>query len=91
MSFTEGKPPVPERTRLELDIRDLQNNAMQQAETAAAQGANLVTMAKAIERLSETVDHLNDTVQKAKGALIVIGVISGAIGTVVGFFVPHNK
>jgi methyl-accepting chemotaxis protein len=91
MSFTEGKPPVPERMRLEQDIRDLQNNALQQAETAAAQGANLVTMAKAIDRLNEAVDHLNDTVQKAKGALLVIGVISGAIGSIIGFFVPHPK
>ena len=87
MSLAEGVIDLPlERARLEQDIRDLQTNASQQSQISAANAANIATMSASISAMQIIVRDLNNTVQKAKGALIVIGVISSALGAVAGWF-----
>lgn len=77
---------MPEtRARLEQDIRDLQGTATQQAALLATQGANIVAMTQSITQLSAIVRDLNNTMQKAKGAIIVVGAISGIAGTLFGW------
>ena len=78
---------MPEtRARLEQDIRDLQDNAHEQGRLVAANAANILAMSNSITQLSAVVRDLNNTVQKAKGAILVIGVISGALGSIAGWF-----